>query len=219
MRPSPESDIAATAAPTTTAVKPAETVVTAKTASVAYASPGGIVFRRLAIPDDIPMIHGWFQQPHAKFWCLQGSSIAEVRELYAAQLASGFRDVHIGSLHGEPVVLAESYDPRFDQLADHYAVAPGDLGMHICVAPARRPVRGFSRLVFQAVMDLMFDGLGARRVVVEPDAHNDRIHVLNKTFGFVYRGDVQLREKVASLALCTRADYRTALQHLQEIPA
>ena len=43
--------------------------------------------------------------------------------------------------------------------------------------------------------------------------------MLNKTFGFVYRGDVQLREKVASLALCTRADYRTALQHLQEIPA
>lgn len=213
MRLSPESPIAVAADKATGAAD------AAMAAPTTYASPGGLVFRRLAIPDDIPMIHGWFQQPHAKFWCLQGSTVAEVRELYAAQLASGFRDVHIGSLAGEPVVLAESYDPRFDQLADHYAVQPGDLGMHICVAPARRPVHGFSRRVFQAVMDLMFDGLGARRVVVEPDAHNERIHVLNKTFGFVYRGEVQLREKVASLALCTRADYRTALQHLQEIPA
>ncbi|WP_067065130.1 GNAT family N-acetyltransferase [Roseateles chitosanitabidus] len=186
---------------------------------LAYVSPGGLVFRRLLVPDDIPMIHGWFQQPHAAFWCLQGASVAEVRELYVAQLESGFRDVHIGALDGEPVVLAESYDPRFDQLADHYAVQPGDLGMHICVAPARHVVHGFSRRVFRAVMDLMFDGLGARRVVVEPDRHNARIHTLNKTFGFVYRGDVQLREKVASLALCTRDDYRAALLHLQEIPA
>lgn len=182
----------------------------------AYTSPGGLVFRRLAIPADIPLIHGWFQEEHAKFWCLQGASVAEVQALYTAQLSSGFRDAHLGSLDGEPVVLAESYDPRFDQLADHYAVQPGDLGMHICVAPPRRPLRGFTRRVFRAVMDLMFDGLGAHRVVVEPDMHNERIHVLNKTFGFVYRGNVQLREKVASLALCTRADYRTALQHLEE---
>lgn len=211
MRPSLESAVAGMAA--------ASASTAAADAPATYTSPGGLVFRRLVVPDDIPLIHGWFQQPYAKFWCLQGSTVAEVRELYATQLASGFRDVHIGALAGEPVVLAESYDPRFDQLADHYTVQPGDLGMHICVAPARRPVRGFSRRMFQAVMDLMFDGLGAKRVVVEPDAHNDRIHVLNKTFGFVYRGDVQLREKVASLALCTRADYRTALQHLQEIPA
>lgn len=184
-----------------------------------YTAPGGMAFHRLAIPADIALIHGWFQQPHAKFWCLQGASVAEVHDLYAAQRASGFRDAHIGTLAGEPVVLAESYDPRQDQLADHYAVQPGDIGMHICVAPARRPVRGFSRHVFQAVMDLMFHGLGARRVIVEPDLHNEKIHVLNKTFGFVYQGNVQLREKVASLALCTRADYRTALQNLQEIPA
>ncbi len=181
-----------------------------------YTSPGGLMFRRLAIPTDTALIHGWFQQEHAKFWGLQGASVAEVGGLYAALLASGFRDAHIGFIDGEPVVLAESYDPRFDQLADHYAVQPGDLGMHICVAPGRRPVRGFTRRVFQAVMDLMFEGLGAHRVVVEPDMQNEKIHVLNKTFGFVYRGNVQLREKVASLALCTRADYRHALQNLKE---
>lgn len=185
----------------------------------AYTSPTGMVFRRLAIPADMPMIHGWFQQPHARFWCLQGASVAEVQDLYAAQLACGFRDVHIGALDGEPVVLAESYDPRFDQLADHYPVQPGDVGMHICLAPARRPVSGFSRRAFQAVMDLMFDGLGARRVVVEPDQHNHKIHALNQRFGFVYRGNVPLREKVASLALCTRDHYHQALQSLQEMPA
>lgn len=177
-----------------------------------------IAFRRLAIPDDIATIHGWFQQPHAKFWCLQGATVAEVRDLYAAQLASGHRDVHLGFMGGEAVVLAESYDPRFDPLVDHYPVEPGDIGMHICVAPARQPRRGFTRLVFQAVMDLMFDGLGAQRVVVEPDVHNEKIHALNKAFGFAYRRNVQLAEKVASLALCTRADYRSALQHQEKMP-
>jgi hypothetical protein len=175
-----------------------------------------VVFRRLRIPDDIPMIHGWFQHDHARFWCLQGASVDTVRKLYEDQLACGYRDVHLGALDGRPVVLAESYDPRFDQLADHYEVQGGDVGMHICVAPAERPIPGFTRLVFKAVMDLMFDGLHAKRVVVEPDVHNEKIHVLNKAFGFVYQRNVQLREKVASLALCTRADYLSALQHQEK---
>ncbi|MDR7151666.1 hypothetical protein J2W49_003642 [Hydrogenophaga palleronii] len=179
---------------------------------------GPIAFRRLRIPDDIPMIHGWFQHEHAKFWCLQGASVEAVRTLYEDQLACCFRDVHIGVMDGRPVVLAESYDPRFDQLADHYEVQDGDVGMHICVAPAERPLRGFTRRMFKAVMDLMFDGLQAKRVVVEPDAHNEKIHVLNKAFGFVYQRNVQLKEKVASLALCTRADYRSALQHQEKLP-
>ena len=53
----------------------------AAVAATAYTSPGGVAFRRLRIPDDIPMIHGWFQQPHAAFWCLQGATVAEVRAL------------------------------------------------------------------------------------------------------------------------------------------
>lgn len=174
-------------------------------------------FRRLRIPQDIPLIHGWFQHAHAAFWCLQGSTQGEVQALYQAKLDPPRLDVHLGLLHGRPVVLAESYDPRLDPLADHYDVQDGDIGMHIFVAPATRRIPGFTRCMFKAVMDLMFNGLGARRVVVEPDIHNDRIHVLNKAYGFVYQRQVVLRDKTAWLALCTRRDFHNALT-TQEMP-
>jgi RimJ/RimL family protein N-acetyltransferase len=169
-------------------------------------------FRRLRLPDDTAMIHAWFQHPHAKFWCLQGATVEQVREIYQAKLDDPHGDVHIGSIDGEPVVLVESYDPAHDQLAAHYAVEAGDVGMHICAAPARERVPGFTHHLFRATMDLMFDGLGARRVVVEPDVHNEKIHALNQAFGFVYQRNVVLKEKVASLGLCTRERYLSVIR-------
>lgn len=171
-----------------------------------------VVFRRLRLPQDAAMIHAWFQHPHARFWCLQGSSVEDVRSLYQAKLDDPHGDVHIGAIDGKPVVLVESYDPRHDQLASHYAVEAGDVGMHICAAPARQHIAGFTRHLFRATMDLMFGGLGACRVVVEPDVHNEKIHALNKAFGFIYLRNVQLEEKVASLGLCTRERYLSVIR-------
>ena len=53
-----------------------------------YTSPGGLMFRRLAIPADTALIHGWFQQEHPKFWGLQGASVAGATspEAYLAEL-------------------------------------------------------------------------------------------------------------------------------------
>ena len=57
----------------------------------------------------------------------------------------------------------------------------------------------------------LFERLGAQRVVVEPDARNARIHALNRAMGFAYTKDVAFREKTASLAFCTRADFYAAV--------
>lgn len=173
---------------------------------------GPVRFRRLRSPDDIPLIHHWFQQPHAAFWCLQGSTVGEVRALYETKLANPHEGVLLGLIDGEPVMLVEAYDPRHDELAEHYAVQDGDRGMHIFVAPARVRRPGFTRRMFRAVMDLMFDELGARRVVVEPDIHNEKIRVLNRAHGFIEQGVVRLRQqdKLAALALCTAHDYHRA---------
>jgi RimJ/RimL family protein N-acetyltransferase len=61
-------------------------------------------------------------------------------------------------------------------------------------------------------MRFLFERLDAERIVVEPDARNERIHALNRAMGFVYAKNVAFREKTASLAFCTRADFYATLQ-------
>jgi RimJ/RimL family protein N-acetyltransferase len=79
--------------------------------------------------------------------------------------------------------------------------------MHFFVGPPAVPVRGFTRAVFRTLMRFIFERLEARRVVVEPDARNDKVHVLNREMGFVYEGYVRLPEKLAALAFCTRESF------------
>lgn len=60
-------------------------------------------------------------------------------------------------------------------------------------------------------MDFLFSHPDINRIVVEPDVRNDRIHRLNKRAGFVYERKVELPEKTAWLAFCTREQYRAAM--------
>ena len=62
-------------------------------------------------------------------------------------------------------------------------------------------------------MDYFFSLPYVERVVVEPDVNNEKIHVLNKKAGFVYQGEIQLPNKVAALAICTRENYRLASEN------
>lgn len=77
-------------------------------------------------------------------------------------------------------------------------------------SPPTEHIPGFSRAVFALVMRFMFDRLHAARVVVEPDVNNTKIHALNLSMGFVYAGLARFREKTASLAFCTRAQFEQA---------
>lgn len=168
------------------------------------------VFRLLQIPDDIPTLHSWFVQQRAAFWLLQDKTEDEVRRIYQDMMDSGHATAYMGWYQGRPAFLAECYDPAHDRIRQFYDVQPGDLGMHIFIGPRREHVPGFSRAVFHALMRFMFTHLDARRIVVEPDASNHRIHALNRSAGFVYDRDVIFPEKIASLAFCTRRDFESA---------
>ena len=181
-----------------------------------YRDEAGFVFRPLRIPDDVPMLHRWFTQERAAFWLMQDKSEEEVREVYRQLMASGHATAYIGWHQGRPAFLAECYDPAHDRIRAFYEVRPGDLGMHIFVGPADVRIPGFSRAAFHALMRFMFVHLGARRIVVEPDAGNHRIHALNRSAGFVYDRDVVFPEKIASLAYCTRRDFEQATATNQE---
>lgn len=177
-----------------------------------YASVDSFHIRPLDVGRDAPTLHRWFIEERAAFWNMQDKNVDEVAALYQAIEDSGHARAWIGTQHGASAFLFESYDPAHDEAGEHYDVRPGDLGMHLFVGPAAKPVRGHTHRVFQALMTFLFEHLDAERIVVEPDARNTRIHALNSAMGFVYVKNVAFREKTASLAFCTRADFYATLQ-------
>jgi RimJ/RimL family protein N-acetyltransferase len=176
------------------------------------ASTDGFEIRAIDIACDAPTLHRWFIEERAAFWNMRDKSVDEVAAFYRAIQQSGHAQAWIGSHHGASAFLFESYHPAHDEVGEHYDVLPGDLGMHLFVGPAAKPVPGYTHRVFRSLMTFLFEHLNAARVVVEPDARNTRIHALNRAMGFVYAKNVAFREKTASLAFCTRADFHAATQ-------
>jgi RimJ/RimL family protein N-acetyltransferase len=167
----------------------------------------GIRIRAVQPGDDGALLNRWFNLPHAGFWGMQGQSVDETRAFYESMQRSSHAIACIGLVDGARAFLVECYDPAADLLAGHYDVQPGDLGMHFFVGPADAPVRGFTRRVFRSIMVFMFDRLQARRIVVEPDVRNRKVHVLNREMGFVEAHEIDLPHKRAGLAFCTRAQF------------
>ncbi|MFC3533835.1 GNAT family N-acetyltransferase [Vogesella facilis] len=173
---------------------------------------GDFSLRPLAVPGDMPLLHGWVTQDYARYWGMQQATLAEVDAAYRALQQGAHSACYLGLYHGEPAFLLECYDPAHDVLAGHYPVAAGDMGMHFLVAPPTRRVPGFTRAVMRVILDFLFRDPATRRVVVEPDVRNDKIHVINRHAGFVYQQEIALPHKRAHLACCTREQHQAALQ-------
>ena len=150
-------------------------------------------FRCVDAAADAPLLHSWVTQPYASFWGMLSSTVDGV---------------------------VEEYRPSESPLAGVYAVQDGDIGMHLLVAPpSGGPQPGYTAAVMDAVLDRLFQKPGVERVVVEPDARNAKIHVLNGRLGFQPAGVVALPDKEALLSFCTREDYlaaRAALRNRQD---
>lgn len=166
-----------------------------------------------ADPDrDAPELHRWLTHPNSAFWGMAALDVAQVRDYLSAIVCDEHQDAWLGVVDGVPLFFAETYDPRHRVLAGIHDALPGDLGMHILVAPPageRRP--GLTDAAFAAVMDCCFHTLGADRVVVEPDVRNTRIAAKNRRAGFRVLREVDVPEgggvKRAALSVCTRADH------------
>lgn len=161
----------------------------------------------LDVARDALVLHAWVTHPKAVFWEMADASVADVVSAYEEIAADPHHEAFLGRADGTPAFLVERYEPAHGVLAAHGPWGPGDVGMHVLVAPADDPVPGFTRAVFRTVMELLFEDPAVERVVVEPDIRNDRIAVLNAEAGFVVHGPVQLPTKVAALSSCTRDQY------------
>lgn len=156
---------------------------------------------------DASTLHAWVTHPKARFWQMGDADLATVETAYREIDEHPTHEALLGLHDGEPAFLVERYDPAGDPVGSTFAVRPGDVGMHLLVAPTEQPVHGFTRAVFAAVLDWLFADPWVERVVVEPDVDNTAIHAINAWGGFRVHGPVSLPDKVALLSFCTRADH------------
>lgn len=170
-----------------------------------HSSGGHFALQPFLLERDIGVVHRWVNMDYARYWGMQGSSLENVTRCYQKLCAT--EAVYAGFYNGELAFIVELYDPQRDLLHYYYAHQQGDLGMHILLAPAAVPVRHFSRRVFIGVMHCLFAMPRVQRLVVEPDARNEKIHRLNRLAGFVYHHRIYLPHKIACLATATRAQF------------
>ena len=176
-------------------------------------------FRCFDPESDAELLHSWVTRPYAAFWGMQSATVDDVVEEYSKIQSSGHHHALLGLDDGVPAFLMEEYLPVLSPLAGLYAVQPGDIGMHLLVAPPAGPPRtGYTAAVMETVLDRLFAKDKVERVVVEPDARNHKIHVLNARLGFQPAGEVTLPDKQALLSFCTREAFHSACAALHSSP-
>ncbi|ACZ30821.1 IucA/IucC family protein [Xylanimonas cellulosilytica DSM 15894] len=185
---------------------------------------------------DTPAVHAWLTHPRARFWGMTDADPTQVRAYLDAVVADPHQDGWLGRADGTPAFYVETYDPAHLLPAGTYDAQPGDLGMHLLVAPpGAAPVPGFTSAVMAAVMRFCLGddgdndgdgdgagpgergaprGLGAARVVVEPDVRNTAILAKNAAAGFRVLHEIDLvadgHTKRAALSVATRTDHATS---------
>ncbi|NEB05983.1 GNAT family N-acetyltransferase [Streptomyces sp. SID13726] len=177
---------------------------------------GTVRVLRLDPHADAATVHAWVSEERAAFWGMNGLTEDQVTEVYAHLDTLDTHHAYLLEKDGEPVGLLQTYDPEADRVSECYEVRPGDIGVHLLLAPtapgAARP--GWSSALLGAVASYVLLGLDRRRVVVDPDVRNDRAVARFLKQGFtagprvvlpeIDLPDVRLPEKHAQLAFLTR---------------
>ncbi|MGW0706430.1 GNAT family N-acetyltransferase [Streptomyces sp. NPDC002643] len=165
---------------------------------------------------DVDVVHRWVSEPRAEFWGMNGLDRERVLEIYAHLDTLDTHHAYLAVRDGEPVGLLQTYEPEADRVGECYEVEPGDIGVHVLLAPpgagGGRP--GWSASVLGAFTSYVLVGLGRRRVVVDPDERNERAIARFLRQGFesgpvvvlpeIDLPDVYLPEKRARLAFLRR---------------
>ncbi|MDV5144788.1 GNAT family N-acetyltransferase [Streptomyces sp. SBC-4] len=153
----------------------------------------GTVTIRPVEPDrDAPLLHGWVNEERARFWGMGGTTVEQVRDIYAHLDSLTTHHGFLVALDGEPVALFQTYDPEADRVSECYPVEPGDIGVHFLIAPSATPRSGFTAGLVSALV--AFSLRNRTRVVVEPDAANEKAIARMVRVGFELGPEVVLPE-------------------------
>ncbi|MBF4584029.1 GNAT family N-acetyltransferase [Curtobacterium sp. VKM Ac-2865] len=155
-------------------------------------------------PDrDAAVVQSWLAHPASACWAMGDLDVPAVREYLASVQADPAQAAWLGRRDGVPCFLVETYDPATVLLTDVWAAEPGDVGMHLLVAPPPDTgrVHGLTSAVMRATVEHCRDTLGARRVVVEPDVRNTTVQAKNAEVGFRALREVDVDGKRALLSV------------------
>ncbi|TVL91451.1 GNAT family N-acetyltransferase [Streptomyces sp. SAJ15] len=166
---------------------------------------------------DIDVIHAWASEERARFWGMRELSREQVREIYQDLDSRSTHHAFLVRLDGEPVALFQTYQPEADRVSECYEVQPGDIGAHLMLGPAEGGARpGFTAAVMCALLGFTLADPEVLRIVVEPDARNEKAIARFVRSGFVTGPEVTLPEidipevylpeKRARLAFLSRED-------------
>ena len=149
---------------------------------------------------DAALLHEWVSAPRARFWGMNGLSAREVQEIYTYLAASPTHHAWLIELGGEPVGLFQSYEPHADPVGALYRVEPGDLGIHVLLAPVRRRRPGLTAALGRALLGQIARHGSTRRIVAEPDVSNEQALSRAVATGFELGPAIELPGKTGRLA-------------------
>ncbi|MDN3023867.1 GNAT family N-acetyltransferase [Streptomyces sp. S.PB5] len=177
---------------------------------------GTVRIRPLDAKGDAGVLHGWVSEERAAFWGMNGLTQDQVAGIYAHMDTLDTHHAYLIEKDGEPAGLLQTYEPEADRVSECYPVEPGDIGLHLLLAPAGADGArvGWSSALLRAVASFVLIGLDRKRVVVDPDVRNEKAIARFLRQGFtagekvvlpeIDIPDVYLPEKHAQLAFLDR---------------
>ncbi|WP_406369168.1 acetyltransferase [Streptomyces sp. NBC_00647] len=165
---------------------------------------------------DAETVHAWASQERAGFWGMNGLTQEGIAEIYAHMNTLGTHHAFLVRKDDVPIALLQTYEPQADRISACYEVRPGDIGVHLLLAPAGPEGRqaGWTAALAAVIASYVLGTLGRSRVVTDPDVRNEKAISRLLRQGFVAGPEVvlpridlpevQLPEKRARLAFLTR---------------
>ncbi|WP_260853462.1 GNAT family N-acetyltransferase [Kocuria palustris] len=192
--------------------RPARTSGRAALGPLPGAPDHAVSLRRVEPVADAPVIHGWVSAERARFWGMTDCTAQQIAAIYTAIDAAATHHAFVVELDGRPAGLVQTYEPHADPIGGAYLPEPGDLGIHVLLAPAERPVPGLTGALAAVILPFLLGDPATRRIVAEPDARNrPALQRLART-GFELGPQIRLPHKTGLLAFLPReaAERRTA---------
>ncbi|MCC8476911.1 GNAT family N-acetyltransferase [Streptomyces globisporus] len=156
---------------------------------------------------DAELLHGWVTEERSRFWGMADHTLEQVREIYEFVDSLPTHHAYLALRDGVPAALFQTYEPDADPVGECYDVQPGDFGVHLLIAPAggEGAVKGYTETLLTAFIAYVFSDPAHVRVVVEPDARNEKAIARMVRIGFELGPEIRKPEKTARLAFLTRA--------------
>lgn len=189
--------------------------MSAETAAPAYEKVlEGFGTARIAAVDpdaDLDLLYRWVTQERARFWGMLDHTRERVRDIYAHLDGLTTHHAYLVRLDNDPVALFQTYWATEDEISETYDAQPGDLGIHLLLAPGDQPRPGWTETLIVALAGFVLQDPAVTRILAEPDARNDKAVERVLRTGFDLGPQVELPHKRAQLVFLDRADVEALL--------